>query len=131
MWSLLSLSFFPKWYFSFTTSSLEISKGAIKCYFSRNIKGRHQELEMLFRTIFLIKNLRRSLSLVELLTYSSFTKTELFHRDLQNIYFDTSYQRVSISCNSFWWLLLKHVNSNICIRYVEAVVQRCYVKRCS
>ena len=40
---------------------------------------------MLFQIIFIIKYLRRSLSLVELYAYSSFTKTELFHRDLEKI----------------------------------------------
>ena len=53
------------------------------------MKSGHQDLEVFLQIIFRIEYLRRSLSLVESCRRTAaFTKTELFHRDLQNIYFD-------------------------------------------
>ena len=86
---LPSLSYFSRQYFNVTMSSLEISKLAINSQFFRNFKSSHQDLEVFFQIIFLIKYLRRSLSLVESCRRTAaFTKTELFQRDLQNVYFN-------------------------------------------
>ena len=46
--------------------------------FLRNVESSHQKLEAFFQIIFLIKYFRRSLSIVEPQTYSTFTKAELF-----------------------------------------------------
>ena len=43
---------------------------------------------MLFQIIFLIKYLRRRLSLVELLAYNSFNKAKLFHKVFIEFYFE-------------------------------------------
>ena len=67
--------------------------------------------------IFLIKYLRRNLYLVEVWAYSSLSTAKLLHIVFPEHVF--RYQRLSISQNSFWWLLLKLMNSNICIRYVK------------
>ena len=57
--------------------------------FFRSIKSNHEELEVFFQIMLFIKCLRRRLSLVDSCRRTEvFTKTELFHRDLQNICFD-------------------------------------------
>ena len=61
------------------------------CSFLFAFKCRVEEFEVFFQIIFLMKHLRRTLSLEELQAYNSFTKAKLFHRVLKNIYFDIKY----------------------------------------
>ena len=104
---------FSRQYFNVTINSLEISKVAINSQFFLITKSSNQGLEVFFQIIFLIKYLRRSLSLAESSRRTAaFTKTKLFHRDLQNIYFDIKeYLFCRTSKQAIWCLLLRQVES--------------------
>ena len=71
----------------------------------RNTRSRHEKLEVFFPNNLFIKYLRGSLALVELQVCNNFTKAKLFYRVFA-VHL-CQYQRLSISQDSFWWLLLK------------------------